>query len=288
MCCCNALARGPTRDCADQVRDKGPGGPVSYRTLDMSWPSRDVALVTLDRPDRHNAISLRMLEEFAQLQTDLAEADVRALVLTGAGHVFCCGLDSDELARLPSIPAAEMLREQARCARAIAGFAHLPLPVIAAINGPAVGAGVSLALMADIRVAATTTRFSAASMRAGLEDGDCVPSWCLPRLVGLSRATEITLTSKVIVAEQARDIGLVDGVSKPEAVLERALAVAAAIADTSTVDLAKGMSVNVEAPSFQVALNMENRNQMPAAWTDDISDSPTGCHETLCPTFVGC
>ena len=84
---------------------------MSYRTLDLTWPSPEVALATLNRPDRLNAITFEMFGEFAQLQADLADRDVRALVLTGAGRAFCAGLDLDEAELLPTMTAAQMLRE---------------------------------------------------------------------------------------------------------------------------------------------------------------------------------
>lgn len=92
-----------------------------------------------------------MFDEFAQLQDDLADQDVRALVLAGAGRTFCAGVDLDEAALLPAMPAAEMLRQQTGRAQAIAGFADLLFPVLAAVNGAAAGAGMAPALMADIR-----------------------------------------------------------------------------------------------------------------------------------------
>jgi enoyl-CoA hydratase/carnithine racemase len=263
---------------------------VSYRTLELTWPSADVALVTLDRPDRLNAITFEMFEEFARLQADLADRDVRALVLTGAGRAFCAGLDLDEAAQLPSMPAAEMLREQTGWARAVAGFADLPFPVIAAVNGAAAGAGMALALMADIRVGATTARFNAAFVRIGLTGGDCGTSWTLPRLVGLARATEILLTGRFVEADEALDIGLVTDVVEPETVVERALEIATVIAGNSPVGVSLTKQVlrtNVDAPSLEAALEVENRNQVLATRTDDMTEALTAFREKRRPTFVG-
>ena len=263
---------------------------MSYRTLELSWPSTDVALVTLQRPERLNAITFEMFDEFSRLQADLADRDVRALVLTGAGRAFCAGLDLDEAAQLPSMPAATMLREQTGWARAVAGFADLPFPVIAAVNGAAAGAGMALALMADIRVAATTARFNAAFVRIGLTGGDCGTSWTLPRLVGLARATEILLTGRFVEADEALEIGLVTDVVEPDAVLDRALEVAATIAGNSPVGVAltkRVLRTNVDAPSLEAALEVENRNQVLATRTDDMTEALTAFREKRRPTFVG-
>jgi enoyl-CoA hydratase/carnithine racemase len=263
---------------------------VSYRTLDVSWPSADVAVVTLDRPDRLNAITFEMFDELTRVQAELADEDVRALVLTGAGRAFCAGLDLDEAALLPSMPAATMLREQTGWARAVAGFAELPFPVIAAVNGAAAGAGMALALMADVRIAASSARFNAAFVRIGLSGGDCGTSWTLPRLVGLSRASEILLTGRFVDAEEALAIGLVTAVVEPAGVLDRALQVATTIAQNSPVGVALTKQVlrsNVDAPSLDAALELENRNQVLATRTRDMTEALTAFREKRRPTFVG-
>lgn len=263
---------------------------MSYRTLDLTWPSPEVALVTLDRPDRLNAITFEMFDEFARLQADLGDRDVRALVITGAGRAFCAGLDLDEAALLPAMPAAKMLREQTGWARAIAGFADLPFPVLAAVNGAAAGAGMALALMADIRVASTTARFNAAFVRIGLSGGDCGTSWTLPRLVGLARATEILLTGRFVEAEEARDIGLATEVVEPGSVVDRALEIAGVIAGNSPVGVAltkQAVRTNVDAPCLAAALELENRNQVIAADTEDMAEALTAFREKRPPTFVG-
>jgi len=263
---------------------------VSYRTLELSWPSSDVALVTLARPDRLNAITFEMFEEFARLHVDLAGREVRALIVTGAGRAFCAGLDLDDAALLPSMPAAEMLRAQTGWARSIAGFADLPFPVIAAVNGAAAGAGLALTLMADVRVASTTARFNAAFVRIGLSGGDCGTSWTLPRLVGLGRATEILLTGRFVEADEAHAIGLVTDVVAPDEVVSRALEIARVIAGNSPVGVELTKQVvrtNVDAPSLQAALELENRNQVVAATTDDMLEALTAFREKRPPIFVG-
>lgn len=263
---------------------------MSYRTLQLTWPAPGVAVATLNRPGRLNAITFEMFEEFSRLQVQLADEETRALVLTGSGRAFCAGLDLDEAALLPSMPAATMLREQAGWACSVAGFAELPFPVIAAVNGPAAGAGMSLALMADIRVASATARFNAAFVRIGLSGGDCGSSWALPRLLGLARATEILLTGRFVDAEEAREIGLVTDVVEAGKVTDRALEVAAMIAQNSPVGVALTKQVvrtNVDASSLAAALELENRNQVLATRTDDMTEALAAFREKRRPTFVG-
>ena len=152
---------------------------ASYETLLVDQPRAGITVATLNRPDRLNALTFQAFGELARLAADIGADDrVRVLVLTGAGRGFCAGLDLD-------MAAPSFLDGQEGWSRAITSFRRLPKPVIAAVNGPAAGAGFSLALAADIRIAAPTARFNAAFIKIGLTGGDCGSSWMLPRVVGL-------------------------------------------------------------------------------------------------------
>jgi enoyl-CoA hydratase/carnithine racemase len=263
----------------------------SYSTLTLELPQPGIAVATLNRPERLNAITFRMFEEFVALQAEVeADDDVRVLVLTGAGRAFCAGLDLDEASQLPDMPAAVMLAGQESWARSIAGFRHMTKPVIAAVNGAAAGAGMALALAADIRVAAPAARFNAAFVRIGLSGGDVGTSWALPRLVGLGRAYEILLTGRFVEAAEALHIGLVTDVVDGERLLDRAMETAAMIVGNSPVGMALTKQVlqnNVDAPSLEAALALENRNQVLATRTDDMVEALAAFREKRPPTFVG-
>lgn len=269
----------------------GDAPGAAYRTLTVERPATGVVLARLNRPDRLNAITFEMFEEFVTLQAEVeADAGARVLVLTGTGRAFCAGLDLDQAATLPEMPAAVMLAGQESWARSIAGFRHLTKPVIAAVNGAAAGAGMALALAADIRVASTTARFNAAFVRIGLSGGDVGTSWALPRLVGLGRAYEILLTGRFVGAEEALHIGLVTDVVEADALLERALETAALIVGNSPVGMALTKQVvqhNVDAPSLEAALALENRNQVLASRTTDMVEALAAFREKRSPDFVG-
>lgn len=189
---------------------------ASYETLVVERPGPGVVMARLNRADRLNAITFKMFDEFVALQRDVeADATARVLVTTGAGRAFSGGLDLDQAAQLPDMPAAQMLAGQESLARSIAGFRHMTKPVIAAVNGAAAGAGMALALAADIRIATTTARFNAAFVRIGLSGGDVGTSWALPRLIGLGRAYEILATGRFVDADEALRIGLVTDVVEP-------------------------------------------------------------------------
>ncbi|MHB1164129.1 MAG: enoyl-CoA hydratase/isomerase family protein [Candidatus Nanopelagicales bacterium] len=264
---------------------------MTYNTLLVERPRPEVVLVRLNRPDRLNAITFEMFDEFIELQGEVDHDPLaRVLVITGSGRAFCAGLDLDEAAQLPGMTPLEMLAGQETWARSIAGFRHMDKPVIAAVNGPAAGAGMGIALAADIRLASTTAKFNAAFIRIGLTGGDVGTSWMLPRLVGLGRAYEILLTGRFVEAEEALRIGLVTEVTEPQDLLARALATADTICSNSPVGVRltkKVVQTNVDAPSLDVAIDLENRNQVLAVQTDDMAEALAAFREKRAPRFVG-
>ncbi len=196
---------------------------VEYAVVDR------VATITLARPERLNAWTGRMHTEYRRAVAD-AEADpeVRVLVVTGKGRGFCAGADSAALdghlakgAYDPGI--REPLAEPGYGVRseydhAFAFHYGLRLPVIAAINGPAAGVGLVLACYADLRFAAAGVKLTAVHGRLGLP-AEYGLSWVLPRLVGLTRASDVLLSSRVVRAEEAAEMGLVNRVLPPDALL---------------------------------------------------------------------
>ncbi len=264
---------------------------ATYETLLVDRPRAGIAVARLNRPDRLNALTFQMFDELAQLAADIGEDDrVRVLVLTGAGRGFCAGLDLADAAALPDMTAARFLEGQERWSKAITAFRRLPKPVIAAVNGPAAGAGFSLALAADLRIAAPTARFNAAFIKIGLTGGDCGSSWMLPRIVGLGHAYEILLTGRLVDADEAARIGLVNRVVPAEDLLASALDTAELIAANSPlgVRLTKQMvQVNVDAPSLEAAVELENRNQALTAGTQDMAEALLAFREKRPPAFSG-
>ncbi len=264
---------------------------TDFRTLQLSHPSPGVALATLNRPERLNAITFEMFDEFVELQRRVdADPATRALVITGGGRGFCAGLDLDCAAQLPDMTATEMMREQQKWGAAVAGFRHMSTPVIAAVNGPAAGAGMGLALAADIRIATESARFNAAFVKVGLSGGDVGTSWALPRLVGLARATEILLTGRFVTAHEALQIGLVTDVTSSESLLDKAYEIAEMIASNSPFGMTLTKQViqqNVDAQSLDAAIAVENRNQVLATRTSDMREALTAFREKRRPVFTG-
>ncbi|OZG28720.1 enoyl-CoA hydratase [Williamsia sp. 1138] len=264
---------------------------TQFRTLELSHPRPGIALATLNRPERLNAITFEMFDEFGELQGQIdGDPETRVLVITGGGRGFCAGLDLDCAAQLPDMTATEMMREQQKWGAAVAGFRHMSTPVIAAVNGPAAGAGMGLALAADIRIATESARFNAAFVKVGLSGGDVGTSWALPRLVGLARATEILLTGRFVTAHEALQIGLVTDVTSSESLLDKAYEIAEMIASNSPFGMTLTKQViqqNVDAPSLDAAIAVENRNQVLATRTSDMREALTAFREKRRPVFTG-
>lgn len=265
--------------------------PSSYNTLLLERPSPGIMVARLNRPDRLNAITFEMFDEFLALQREVdADEDARVLVITGSGRAFCAGLDLDQAATLPQMTPTVMLEGQETWARSIAGFRHMDKPVIAAVNGPAAGAGMGLALAADIRLASNSAKFNAAFIRIGLTGGDVGCSWLLPRLIGLGRAYEMLLTGRFVEADEALRIGLVTEVTSNEDLLTRALAVAELICGNSPFGVRmtkRVVQTNVDAPSLDAAIDLENRNQVLAVQTQDMTEALTAFREKRAPNFTG-
>lgn len=198
-----------------------------------------ILTITLHRPDKLNAFTERMMHELIDA-FDRADADdeVRAVIVTGAGRAFCAGADLStggdtfDYAGDPQKPQPiEAHRDGG--GRAVLRIYESKKPVIAAINGPAVGVGITMTLPMDIRIASSTARMGFVFARRGIVPEAC-SSWFLPRLVGISRAAEWVYTGRVFPAEEALAGGLVSRVVAPEALLDTARALAREIADNTS------------------------------------------------------
>jgi enoyl-CoA hydratase/carnithine racemase len=179
-----------------------------------------VAVVTLNRPERLNALTFEMEARYYDvLGETAADAAVRAVVVTGAGRGFCAGFDMDALGTIAAEGVAQ--GADAQPVRHTLPLS-LPKPIIAAVNGPCAGLGLVLALMCDLRFAASGAKLTTAFVRRGLIAEHGI-SWMLPRLVGPSRALDLLLSGRVVLAEEAQRIGLVDEVVEPQQLLDRCL-----------------------------------------------------------------
>jgi enoyl-CoA hydratase/carnithine racemase len=261
-----------------------------YNTFLIDRSHDGVVLVTLNRPDRLNAITFEMFDEMHTLCDSLiGDREARVVIITGSGRGFCSGLDLDEALTLPAMTPHEMMLGQQRWSGAFQKFHEVPQPVIAAVNGPATGGGLGLALAADIRLASPEAIFNAAFVRIGLTSGDVGVSWSLPRVVGLGHAAEIMLTGRFLDAEEAARIGLVNRVVPAAQLLDAAFEVADQIAGNTPFGVTmtkRVLNVNVDAGSFSQAAEVENRGQTLATRGDDFLEALKSFRAKRPPQFT--
>jgi enoyl-CoA hydratase len=266
------------------------GGVVN---IDVAWPEPHIAVVTLNRPARLNALDYEMVDALtATLHPSTLGAACRVVVLTGAGRGFCAGLDlagAQERERGGGRGPVERLEGQERFAGMVHAIRNLRQPVIAAVNGPAAGAGMALALACDIRIMAASARLHVAAVRLGISAGECAISYHLPRHVGSGKAFEILLTGRPIGAAEADHLGLVSEVVPDGDALPSALACAARVAANSPYAVwqtKRLMWANLDA-SFDQAIELENRTQVVGTLTADHAEAVAAFNERRDPHFTG-
>jgi enoyl-CoA hydratase/carnithine racemase len=251
---------------------------TATETLTVQRPHAGVAVLQLNRPQQLNAINDVMVGELNQTLAGLAaDTSVNAVVLTGAGRGFCSGIDMRDFGPdrpEATAPATDRLRFQERMASLPQAIRDIPQPVIAAVNGPCVGAGVALCLAADIRICSTTATFGNAAILLGLSGAEMGMSYFLPRIAGASVAADWMLTGRIVSAEEADRRGLVSEIVEPALLSERALEIATGIAALAPlgVQLTKrAIQVNTDAAGLQSALELENRNQVLSHATEEAA-----------------
>ena len=227
-----------------------------------------VALLTLNRPDRLNAWTAEMERVYFAMLEECGQAEeVRVIVVTGAGRGFCAGADMQELQALGDgkvdvdVTAALERRPQT--------FPHsIPKPIIAAINGACAGIGLVQALMCDVRFAADGAKLTTAFARRGLVAEHGI-SWMLPRLIGPARALDLLLSGRVVLAEEAQALGLVNRVYAPDRLLEE------------TLDYARELAVNCSPASMATI-----KRQVYADLDRALPDALAGADQLMFESFT--
>jgi enoyl-CoA hydratase/carnithine racemase len=249
-----------------------------------------VAVVTLNRPEARNALTLEMKEALRRLVPALGgDEGVGCVLLTGAGHAFCAGGDTKTMARDGRPPSPRerlrLLRREHEIPAAIHG---LEKPVVAALPGPAAGAGLSLALACDLRIAAESAFVTTSYARLGLS-GDYGGSWFLTRLVGTARARELYFTADRVEARECERIGLVNRVVPDVELAKQALAVSKRIAAGPPIAL-RFMKDNLNRAlrdDLQSCLDLEAERMVEGATTEDYVEAVRAYTEKRPPLFRG-
>lgn len=251
-----------------------------------------VVVLTLNRPETLNAMSNELVDELHAAFDELAADDsCRAVILTGAGRGFCSGHDLNDFDDIAPGAASvqEVLALQEHWAALVQRMASLPQPVIAAVNGPAAGGGLALALGADTRVCTESARFNAAFVRLGISGCDMGVSYLLPRLVGPTVAFEMMLTGRLIDAAEAKRVGLVLDVVPDGEVVTAAREIADRIAGNAPLAVKMTKQVmwrSLAAADLATAIELENRNQVLCLQTRDHREAYTAFLERRPPSFA--
>jgi 2-(1,2-epoxy-1,2-dihydrophenyl)acetyl-CoA isomerase len=250
-----------------------------------------IATLTLNRPERLNALGDTLREDlYDALGRASHDPDVRVIILTGAGRGFCAGGDVKAMHEAREARRERPLLEKVAPLRdkIVLTMRDAPQPIIAAVNGPAAGAGMNLALACDIRLASTAARFGETFVKRGLHV-DWGGTYFLPRLVGMARACELIFTGEIIGAEEALALGIVSKVVPPEQLMPATLKLAHAIAagPPIAIRLAKRALYHCQDVDLRAALEFETYAQNTCAETEDAREGIRAFVEKRTPRFQG-
>ncbi|MFP6629876.1 MAG: enoyl-CoA hydratase [Myxococcota bacterium] len=241
---------------------------MSYIRIEKPRPHTSV--IVMDRPERMNSMAFEQAIPLRDAMCEVAEDnDTWCVILTGTGRGFCSGADTQHTEPPPNIDGLTLTRIASRSMRILADLVptmrRMPQPVIAAINGAAIGGGMCLTLGADIRLAAESAYFRAAGINNGLTATELGLSFLLPRAIGSSRAFEIMLSGRDVSAREAAEIGLVSRTLPDDQLMDAALDLADQINGWSTqgVQLTKRMMWSgLETSSLEAAIDLESTTQL--------------------------
>jgi enoyl-CoA hydratase/carnithine racemase len=258
-----------------------PGFTSSWDHFDLQVAD-GVATVTLDRPEKLNALTFEAYADLRDLLHELPHrGDAKVLVITGRGRGFCSGGDVEEIiGALRRMETAQLLEFTRMTGAVVKALRECPLPVIAAVNGIAAGAGSVIALASDFRLLARSAAFAFLFTKVGLAGADMGSAYLLPRLVGLGRATELLMLGDKVGAEQAERIGLATSVVDDDALAGTTEALARRLADgpalaysttkvllTRELDLDLGGAIELEAITQALLMTSKDHHEFYDAWS---------------------
>lgn len=269
---------------------------ASYSTLKIEKEG-SVDWVTFNRPDQLNALDTQMVDELLDYFGALyMNHDVRAVVLKGAGRAYCAGLDlkerpnrADSGVESASASHQSGLVSQRRISEIVMRMRRCPQAIISLIHGPACGGGFAMALASDIRIAGESAKMNAAFIRIGLSACDIGVSYFLPRLVGVSVASELMMTGRFIYAERALATGLVSEIVPDDKLVEAACPYIEEMLTTSPLGLRltkECLNMSIDAGSLEAAIAMEDRNQILCAQTRDFKEGVSAFLEKRAPAYT--
>lgn len=258
------------------------------RTLTYEQSTAPIGIITLSDPPSRNAMTEEMAGEFAQLVSDLSSqtGTLRALIITGAGAAFSSGGNLEMLEKKRHLSGEENRLRMLSFYRSFLGIRSLGIPLIAAINGHAIGAGLCIACACDVRIASHEAKLGAPFARLGLYPG-MGSTYLISAIVGHARAAELLLTGRLITGKEAREIGLVSESVEPEEVLTRALAVATDIASAGPATI-RHLVASLRRPpaTLDDALLHEAAAQAISYGSEEFAEGLASARERRSPVFA--
>lgn len=258
---------------------------ILYETQDQ------IAVITFNRPAVLNVFRRAMFQTMLNLLDDIAKDDsIRVVLLTGAGRAFSAGIDLDEISHLfdGTMTMAQARAELSEMQELTRRMVNLPKPIVAAINGVAIGAGAEVAIASDIRIASESAYFQFAEVQRGLFETNGVMHR-LPRLIGMGRAAQVMLTGEKIAAQAAREMGLVAQIGPPEMLMSEALELARTLAANAPIStrlikqvLQKSYDLDLEA-----VMQLETEGTLECLVSDDLQEGVRAFQERRAPNYKG-
>jgi len=283
---------------------------LNFETLKYELREDGIGILTLNRPDKLNALNFQMIEDLHSVFDDLMiNLDCRVLILKSEGKAFCAGLDLRESTVLQSKKKPEELKKkfffmrapdkdtikakiyaQGRASHLIIKMRKINQPIIAIIQGAATGAGFTLCLAADIRIAGENAKLANSFINIGFSGSDLASSYHLPRLIGMSRAAEILYTGRFVDAKEAEEIGLILKVVEGDEIklLEAAIEIAENLLTKSPLGLRmtkEAINISLDSPSLETITQIENRSQMLCSTSTDLLEGINAFFEKRKPKY---
>jgi methylglutaconyl-CoA hydratase len=259
---------------------------MPYTTLQLAYDG-SVATITLNRPEKRNAISYDLIDDLVGALREVAKSPAQILILTGAGKAFCSGMDLDNLKSLIGRSSEQSLEDSKTMASLFRTLYDFPKPTIAAVNGPAIAGGTGLATLCDFTIAVPEAKFGYTEVRIGFVPA--IVSTFLLRQVGEKIARDLLLTGRLFDAEEARRIGLISEIVAAEQLINRARELAASLIENSPASLRYTKRLLSDAARAEMDMQIETAVRESAAVrsTADFREGVTSFLEKRKPRWSG-
>ena len=278
---------------------------MDYQTIEFELRENGIGILTLNRPERLNAISFQMEEEIHSLLDSLmTNLDCRVIILRGNGRSFCAGTDLQEalnlnIKKVPDgyekyyvlntpEPLKKKLYHQWRISQLYVKMRKISQPIIAMIHGAAVGGGFGFAMASDIRIATEDVKFINGSINLGLTGADVGGSYFLPRLIGMSRASEILYSGREVRSKEAEEIGLVLKVVNRDDLMDSAIEIANNLLTKSPLGLRmtkQAINLTMDSPSLETILQLENSSIVLSFCSKDMNEGSAAFMQKRKPKY---